>query len=78
MEKIISRYYVIDREDGEYMCIVAQYMYNERNLKKAIEDAKFYTERFIDRGMNWCRNEVYVHPENIQKPYLNKEYKVQI
>lgn len=77
MEKIISRYYVIDREGGEYMRIVAQYIYNDRNLEKAIEDAKFFTERFIDRGLYLCRHEVYVHPKGAKKPYLNK-YKVQI
>lgn len=78
MKKIISRCYVVKREYSEDVFVIEQYTHNERNLEKAIEDAKFFTARLIDGGMNWCRNEVYVHPENIQKPYLNKEYKVQI
>lgn len=74
---IISRYHVHEDQRGEAMKLVAQYVYNESNMEKALEKAREATAQFIDKGLYLYREEIYVHPKGAKKPWQNK-YKKEI
>lgn len=71
--QIISRYFVVDTPTGEYMRLVAQYVFSEEKLIKAVESARKTTTEFINKGNYISRQEVYLHPNGARKPWTHKK-----
>jgi hypothetical protein len=70
--KIISVYYVEEDNKGEKMKLLSQSIFTEDKLRQKLKQAKEKTFDYIDKGLYLTRHEVYVHPKNVRKPYLDK------
>jgi hypothetical protein len=73
--RIISLYESFFIDGREHMRIIAQGVYSKEREQKMIERAKKGMFEKFDDGRYDYKQEVFVHPKNTTKPYLDK-YKV--
>ena len=70
---MLSLYEVFQKDGREVMRLISQrYIDNEETVKLYLYRAKIATLEAIDKGKYDYRQEVYQHPLNARKPYLDK------